>query len=91
MQPCCRGRRRGSLAWAQGARGAWARKARRPLRRAAHLRCPVRVDVVAREVPRREAVHLLVHRLGAEATQAKRREVVRREEGGGIRKRHEHP
>ena len=32
----CRGRRRGSLAWAQGARDACARKARRPLRRAAY-------------------------------------------------------
>ena len=32
----CRGRRRGSLAWAQGARDAWARKPRRPLRRAAY-------------------------------------------------------
>ncbi len=32
----------------------------------------------------------LVHRLGADATQATR-EVVRSEEGGGIRKRHEHP
>ena len=38
LAPLCRGRRRGSLAWAQGARDAWARKARRQLRRT----CPTR-------------------------------------------------